>query len=307
MVAFFLVYVVAAGLTTAALMWRFGLLDVRPAELQGALFRRLPYWPLLANVAAVPGVCVLVWCFRRFLDRRDWRGLGFALGPRLWREVGLGLVLGALVILLTLVPLAATGCVTKAAWGGGGVSEGQWFQDLGLVLAILVAAAFLEELVIRAYILTNLREGTGPVAAVLISSAIFAGLHLKNPHADMVGVTNILLAGVLMGTVFVLTGRIWSAWALHVAWNATLGMVLGLPVSGLRLPSMLRLELGGSDLATGGQFGPEASPWNTVALGCILVAVLALRTRLFSGRNSTTLEERIRDRDEDRLPRPLQR
>ena len=152
---------------------------------------------------------------------------------------------------------------------------------LGLLVAVLIAAACLEELVARAYILTNLREAVGRVGAVLISSALFAGLHLANPHANVLGVTNILLAGVLLGTVFVLTGRLWSVWALHAAWNVTLGMVLGLPVSGLRLPSLFHLELTGSDLATGGQFGLEASLWNTAAVAVMVVGVIWFGPRLF--------------------------
>ncbi len=276
LVAFLLLHVVVAVVATAALVWSFGLLDVEPAELQAALFRRLPYWPLLANVAAVPGVCVLVWCFRRYLDRRSWRSLGFEAPTG--REVAVGLSLGVVVILLTLFPLTAMG---RAGWHEGISSP----TELILVLGILCVAAFLEELVARAYILTNLREALGPVTAVLISSAMFAGFHLGNPHAGIVGVVNIFLAGVLLGTVFALTGRLWSAWALHAAWNATLGMVLGLPVSGLRLPSVIRLDLAGSDLATGGRFGLEGSLWNTVVLGLILVVVVAFRSRLF-GRGS---------------------
>ncbi len=276
LVAFLLLYVVAAGVTTAALVWRFGLLEVKPAALQAALFGELPYWPLLTNVATVPGVCVLVWCFRRYLDRRSWRSLGFEAPTG--REVAVGLSLGVVVILLTLFPLAATG---RAGWRGGMGSP----TELILVLGILCAAAFLEELVARAYVLTNLREALGPVAAVLLSSAIFAGFPLGNPHAGIVGVVNIFLAGVRLGTVLALTGRLWAAWALHAAWNATLGMVLGLPVSGLRLPSVIRLDLAGSDLATGGRFGLEGSLWNTVALGLIIVAVVGFRTRLF-GRGS---------------------
>lgn len=276
LLAFLLLHVVVAGVAALALVWHFGLLEVKPAALQEALFLKLPYWPLLASVAAAPGVCVLVWCFRRYLDRRSWRSLGFEAPTG--REVAVGLSLGVVVILLTLLPLAAMRC---AGWRGGIGSP----TELILVLGILCVAAFLEELVARAYVLTNLREALGPVAAVLISSAIFAGFHLGNPHAGIVGVVNIFLAGVLLGTVFALTGRLWSAWALHVAWNATLGMVLGLPVSGLRLPSVIRLDLAGSDLATGGRFGLEGSLWNTVALGLIIVAVVGFRSRLF-GRGS---------------------
>jgi len=274
LVAFLLLYAVAAGVTVLALVWYFGLSVREPTALQAALFRRLPYWPLLTNVATVPGVCVLVWCFRRYLDGRSWRSLGFEAGPRPGREAALGLALGVLVILLTLLPLAAGGYVVRVTWGGAGRSAGEWLAQVGIVLGILCVAAFMEELVARAYILTNLRKAVGPVAAVLISSAIFAGLHLGNAHASIVGVVNIFLAGVLLGIVFALTGRLWSAWALHLAWNVTLGLGLGLPVSGIALPALVRVQLSGSTLLTGGAFGLEASLWNTAALaGTVTVLV----------------------------------
>jgi hypothetical protein len=75
-------------------------------------------------------------------------------------------------------------------------------------------------------------------------------------------------------------------WTLHVSWNACQGVLLGLPVSGLAMPSLFRLHLVGSDLATGGAFGLEGSLWNTVALGvmlCVVALVGARRRRATDG------------------------
>ena len=94
-----------------------------------------------------------------------------------------------------------------------------------------------------------------------------------NPHVSALAKVNILLAGLLLGGVFVLTGRLWMPWTLHVSWNVCQGMLLGLPVSGLAMPSLFRLRLVGSDLATGGAFGLEGGLWNTVALGVMLCSV----------------------------------
>ena len=250
-----------------------------PADLDASLFRRLPYWPLVVDVVALPFLVLLVWCFRRFLDRRSWRSLGFGPGPAPLCEAGVGLALGGAAILLSIVPLAFSGAVENASARGSGVAEAAEPMGLLVVLGCLVAAAFVEELVARAYILTNLRESLGPAVGVLISAAIFAGLHIWNPHVSALAKVNILLAGLLLGGVFVLTGRLWMPWMLHVSWNACQGVLLGLPASGLAMPSLFRLRLVGSDLATGGAFGLEGSLWNTVALGAILSLVVVVGAR----------------------------
>jgi len=243
--------------------------------------RPLPYWPLLANFLSLPFVCGLAWCFRRFLDRRSWRSLGFEAGPAPGREVGAGVFLGVAVIALTVLPLFLAGKVEEVGWGGGPSSAGEWLGDVGIILVLMIAAAFLEELAVRAYILGALKSALGSVPAVIISSALFSALHAKNPGAGLVGLINILLAGLLLGTVFVVTERIWAAWALHAAWNLMLGVVLGLPVSGVELPALLRVRLLGGPLLTGGPFGLEASLWNSAALAAILISLLWLAPRLF--------------------------
>jgi len=245
-----------------------------PSDLLAFLSHNLPDWPLVVDVVALPLLVLLVWCFRRFLDRRSWRSLGFGSGPAPLREAGVGLALGAGVMLATVAPLAATGAIRGA--GPSAIASGSALVDLFVVLGCLVAAAFLEELVARAYILTNLRESLGSAAGVLLSAAVFAGLHIWNPHVSALAKVNILLAGLLLGLVFVQTGRLWMPWMLHLSWNASQGMLLGLPVSGLAIPSLFRLRLVGSDLTTGGAFGLEGSLWNTVALGVMLCLVALL-------------------------------
>ena len=277
------VYLVSSALLLGALAWWYGVGVEGVEPLPAALGRRLPYWPLLVDVVALPGACAVLWWFRRYLDRRSWRSLGFRRGPGVGWESAVGLLVGVGVIGLTVAPLVLLG----AAYRGGGVgsaAEARGAGHLAVVLGALVSAAFLEELVGRGYILSNLAEALGPVPAVLISSAIFAGLHLGNPHAGALGVANIFLAGVLLGTVFVLTGRLWAPWALHLAWNSTLGLVLGIPVSGVRLPSLFRVHLRGSRLLTGGAFGLEASLWNTLALVVTIVATMWLGRRLLRSR-----------------------
>jgi len=243
------------------------------------LTQELPYWPLLVNVSGLPATVVLVWLFRRFLDRRSWKSIGFQTLPAPLWELLVGAWIGVAAIVLTVAPMFLAGNIRQAglATAGAGSNAG----DLVLVFVLLVAAAFGEELVVRGYLLNNVREAVGSVPALLISAGLFSLLHGMNPGVNIISLVNIFLAGLLMGSVYVVTGRLWAPWLLHVAWNATQGLVLGLPVSGISIPSVFHLKLTGSPLATGGSFGPEASLWNTAAVVVILIPVAVKGASLF--------------------------
>ena len=69
-----------------------------------------------------------------------------------------------------------------------------------------------------------------------------------------------------------------TRWGLHLGWNATVGCIWGLPVSGLDLPSFLDTRTSGAELWYGGAFGPEAGliGVGAMVLGALLI-VLWLR------------------------------
>jgi hypothetical protein len=65
---------------------------------------------------------------------------------------------------------------------------------------------------------------------------------------------------------------LWLPWGIHFGWNATLGSVLGLPVSGFRFFNVYaRTTATGPKWVTGGSYGVEASAVGALA---ILVGIL---------------------------------
>jgi uncharacterized protein len=139
------------------------------------------------------------------------------------------------------------------------------FTTAGLVP--LVAVGVYEELLSRGYHLTNLAQGLrswlgaggGIVAALVASSALFGLLHAGNPAATVVSTAVIVLAGLLLGLGYVLTGRLGLPVGLHITWNLFMGPVYGMPVSGLPPgeSALVRSEAVGPHVVTGGPFGPE--------------------------------------------------
>ena len=70
------------------------------------------------------------------------------------------------------------------------------------------------------------------------------------------------------------------SWGIHFAWNTALGLVFGLPVSGLTdFAVILRTRATGPRWVTGGAYGIEGSVVGTIVilLGFILVILLTRR------------------------------
>jgi len=146
--------------------------------------------------------------------------------------------------------------------------------DVPLFALVLLAAAFMEELLFRGYVYANLREMYSAGRTVVLSSLAFATVHATNPEASVLAWINVVLVGAVLGQLREITGGILMPLGLHVGWNLSLGMLFGVRVSGLNLPSAFHISL--EDLPPalgGGDFGPEAS---LVLTGLFMIIVVLL-------------------------------
>ena len=99
---------------------------------------------------------------------------------------------------------------------------------------------------------------------------------MANPNATLgAGIALALEAGLLLAAAYSLTGRLWFATGLHVAWNYTQGGIFGLPISGNEMTGVLRGTVSGPNWISGGEFGVEAS-WIAVAV-CLIATAVILR------------------------------
>ena len=109
---------------------------------------------------------------------------------------------------------------------------------------------------------------------------LFGAVHWMNPGASPWGLLNTVLIGVVLSVAYLRTRALWLPWGLHFAWNATLGLVFGLPVSGIRLFNVVvHTTASGPQWLTGGTYGLEASlPGVSVVLvGLVVVWRVPLR------------------------------
>jgi len=205
------------------------------------------------------------------LDRRPLGSVGLAFCGCWYLEFGMGLGIGALMILSVG---ALEQFLGMAHFTVNSASPGQFLGwGVGLLVFLLVAATD-EELIFRGYAFQRLADTLGAAPAVALFSGAFGLVHLRNPDHTWLSTLNTMLVGVPLAVAYLRTRALWLPVGIHLAWNYVQGYGLGLPVSGIRMPfSFFRAEVGGSELLTGGRYGPEGG---LLATGVILAATVYL-------------------------------
>jgi len=153
--------------------------------------------------------------------RENWRE---ALAVRIARSDWIGLLMGAglqisMGIVLVVVVEQMLGRSLPEQEVVAAAGDALSALDRVLAVASLVFLGPLaEELVFRGVLLRSLLRGHGTSAAVWISAAAFAALHLLDPSAWLV-TPLLLVLGVVLGYQTVTTGRLGRAVAMHAGFN----------------------------------------------------------------------------------------
>jgi uncharacterized protein len=135
------------------------------------------------------------------------------------------------------------------------------FYRLLYPLAILFFLAFTEEIFFRGIVYRILEESLGTPFALILSASLFTVMHLTNDFTTVWSTLSVFIGGILLGACFRISGRLWLPSFAHLGWNFA-QIFWGLNVSGLDKfgeYSPLVATGYGSDLMTGGGFGPESS------------------------------------------------
>lgn len=184
-------------------------------------FIYLALW-LLVRSAQVSAPLLLIVHYRR----GAWSELG-VLRPRIFYDslVGVGTLLFSVI--------AVYGCLLPLYYGlyfVVGPDAVEWMRGssndmfpapqstislVALVPMMLLANGFAEELVTRGYLIPQMEKLTGStIAAVLVSTLLFAGYHA---YQGPFGVLTTGIHGLVYGTVFCWTRRLWPVVLTHAA------------------------------------------------------------------------------------------
>src|SRR4051812_14733529 len=171
-----------------------------------------------------------------------------------------------------------------------------------IVFGIILAAAMAEELMFRGYPFQRLVEGMGAIGAILVLSAMFGAVHMRNPHVSdnrwvqIFAFSNTLLIGIVLAMAYLRTKALWVPWGLHFGWNAALGLVYGLPVSGINQFSVIvKSKANGPEWLLGGGYGLEGGMLGTVVILLGLIYVLVFLKPPAEPGTGVALDELQRD------------
>lgn len=231
----------------------------------------------LAAIAATIAVPIA----RRGLDRKSVVSLGLKPDRRAVADLGFGFVLSGVMAGVVFCVMLAAGWieVTGIAWGpSGGTGAATVLGAFGLKALVAlflldVVVGWWEELVFRGYLLQNMIEGMGLVAAVAVSCVLYGAVHAGNPSAGALSTLIIVLFGWLRIYGYLATGMLWLSIGMHVGWNFFQGPIFGYAASGHTLPSLIVQSPAGPAWLTGGAFGPESS---VLTIPAVLLALAAM-------------------------------
>jgi CAAX protease family protein len=228
----------------------------------------------VAALVAVAGV----WAITVRWRGRSLEAIGLARTSLGLRQFALGVAIGVGAEAVA-VGLGAIGGLRLGSGPGVG-QPSVWRYAVG-VLAFL-CSSILQDVLLVSGMMVCLETRLPRWAAIAIPSVIFAALHLGMPNGTVIGVLTTADFGVAFAVLFYYgTARRSLAMpiGLHTAWNVTIAIVLGLPLSGEASSwSFVRHE-GGDQLWSGGAYGPEGGLGGLIAIMLVIAVALVLRAR----------------------------
>jgi uncharacterized protein len=171
-------------------------------------------------VAPLSAVLVLAWVK---LSHTRWCEIGY-VRPRSW--VG-GLLIGIAVGVVLKILLKA---IVMPLLGADPINQAYHYlagnpaAAVPLVFQMIITAGFGEETFFRGYMFERLGRLLGQslsakVVTVLVTSVIFAALHYI--EQGLPGAQQATITGLVFGSIFAVTGRIWMPMVAHAAFDLT--------------------------------------------------------------------------------------
>lgn len=179
-----------------------------------------------------------------------------------------GLIIGVLLQCLTILVIVVN--------GGFEIVSVNPVSTIIIPLTVAFSVAIFEEILIRGIIFRIVEEKLGSYISLFITAIIFGALHLANPNSTgFSGLCVGIEAGFLMGAAYIYARNLWFPIAIHFAWNFMQSGIFGAITSGNeKTSSLLTTKITGSELFTGGAFGPEGTI--QAVIFCLLASIVLL-------------------------------
>lgn len=224
---------------------------------------------VVAAATAAVGLAFYVG-FVRLVERRPASELSLT---GMGRELGIGLAVGAALYTTCVLILIVLGMYRIEGLN-------PWSFVLPAVAMALISGVF-EELVFRGALFRIVEEWLGSWISLAVSSLVFGLVHLLNPAGTLVGALYISIeAGLLLAAAYMMTRRLWLSIGFHMAWNYTQSAIFsGIVSGGVTDPGLIRSNIKGPAVLTGGSFGMESSVLAFLVCTATGVVLLVLAVR----------------------------
>lgn len=269
--AFFLIYVLAAGIGEALIiggMMAFGYKPLSGIMPGGHVAELLTYYGF-----AVFLLVTVLYC--RLVEKRGLKSLGF--NKKVWDYLT-----GGVVGIILLGAAVAACCATGALRFTGMNTNVEWGYLIALFVGIAIQS-LAEEVMSRGFVLTSLSKRVAMPLAIFVSSTVFALPHLLTILEfsfgfAVISVVNLYLVSTVFSLLYLRRSNIYIISGLHCLWNFVLYGVMGLSVSGSdsNASGLLCFEVPTQNILNGGVYGVEASILTMVVLGAAVIILAKL-------------------------------
>jgi membrane protease YdiL (CAAX protease family) len=160
------------------------------------------------------------------------------------RDCSMGLVIGSLLSGGTVGLFLMTDSITFRSWSA---VDNALLWTLAIVLNVIT-----QEYVLRGYLFLLIQTRFGPIAAVAVSSALFA---LFSPYVFPGGTLPILIAfafNILLSLLRIHTSGMLTPFLVHLIWSIMGILILGVIPNGDGYPSFASNAIAGIAIFTGG-------------------------------------------------------
>lgn len=211
------------------------------------------------------GSLLVIFFFRKYSDLRTIKSMGFIFKNKsedlLW-----GVLISVLIISIGTVTLLISNFLII-------IDHSFDINNLIYGFLLFTVIALNEEILCRGYILNNLMGVMNKYLALVLSSLIFALLHSFNSNLNWIGMLNLFIAGILLGSTYIYTKNLWFPISFHLFWNFIQGCVFDYNVSGLNVYSIFKFDMPIKNSFNGGDFGFEGS-WLCTLLSSFAILII---------------------------------
>ena len=219
---------------------------------------------ILQNISLI-AASIIIW---KIFEKKKIGEMGISNIKKGYKEFGVGLALGAVTITIVAIVLLLIGSVKLV----NPITSPKFTNDLIIGIFIFIAVGFGEEIFGRGLCMSVLKQTRNKWVVLIVSSIIFAAMHLGNDGIGMLPLINLFLVGMVFGYMFMKSSNIWMPIGFHITWNYFQGYIWGFQVSGIEINGIYKIEGVKNTLLNGGAFGPE---------GGLIVTLILILTFVF--------------------------